>query len=212
MADLVVPRVKICGVTSLADARVVADAGADAIGLIYAASVRQVLSDAAYDIVARYGEDLWCVGVFRNQEDHEIVRIVERDRLRAVQLHDPASEALLDALAARDVVVVRALTVHAPTLNARERADVVAVVIDSAQPGSGVANDWAAVASLTFEVPVLIAGGLTPDNVEHAIDLARPWGVDVASGVELTHGVKDRTKVTTFVTRARGALSRRGAQ
>ena len=212
MTDLTVPQVKICGVTSLADARLVIDSGADALGLIYATSVRQVLSDAAFDIVARYGDELWCVGVFRNQEDHEIVRIVERDGLRAVQLHDPASEALLDALASRNVKVIRAITVHTATLNARERDDVVAVVVDSAQPGSGVANDWDAVASLHFEVPMLVAGGLNAENVERVITTTSPWGVDVASGVEAAHGVVDRVKVANFVTRARAALLQKGTQ
>jgi phosphoribosylanthranilate isomerase len=207
-----VPRIKICGVTSLADARLVVDSGADALGLIYATSVRQVVSDAAIDIVVRYGDQLWCVGVFRNQEDHEIVRIVERDGLRAVQLHDPASEVLLEALATRDVKVIRALTVHLASLNPRERDDVVAVIVDSAQPGSGVPNDWDAVASLQFEVPLLVAGGLSPDNVERVIAVTSPWGVDVASGVESAHGVKDRVKVASFVTRARAALTQKGAQ
>jgi phosphoribosylanthranilate isomerase len=212
VTELDIPRIKICGVTSLADARLVVEAGADALGLIYAASVRQVVGDAAGDIVARYGDQLWCVGVFRNQEDHEVVRIVERDELRAVQLHDPASEALLDALAARNVRVIRAVTVHSPTLNSRERDDVVAVIVDSAQPGSGVPNDWDAVTSLRFEVPMLVAGGLTADNVQGVIAATSPWGVDVASGVEAAHGVKDRAKVASFVTRARAALTQKGAQ
>jgi phosphoribosylanthranilate isomerase len=212
VAELAVPRIKICGVTSLADARIVVEAGADALGLIYAASVRQVVGDVASDIVARYGDQLWCVGVFRNQEDHEVVRIVERDQLRVVQLHDPASEGLLDALATRNVRVIRAVSVHSPSLNSRERDDVVAVIVDSAQPGSGVANDWEAVASLHFEVPMLVAGGLTADTVQDVITATSPWGVDVASSVESAHGVKDRAKVASFVARARAALTQKGAQ
>ncbi len=212
MTESTVPRIKVCGVTSLADARIVVEAGADAIGLIYAASVRQVVGDAGFDIVARYGNELWCVGVFRAQEDHEIVRIVERDGLRAVQLHDEAGEDLLDALAARRVKVIRAVTVQSPTLNTREQQDVAAVIVDGARPGSGVANDWLAVASLRFDVPMLIAGGLSAENVADAISMTSPWGVDVASGVESAHGVKDRTKVASFVTRARAVLMQKGQQ
>lgn len=212
MIDVAVPRIKICGVTSLGDADVVAEAGADAIGLIYAASVRQVSSNAASDIVARYGRDLWCVGVFRSQEDSEIVRVVERDGLRVVQLHEPASESLLEALKVREVKIVRAVTLQSPPLTAHERSTVVAVIVDSAQPGSGVANDWAALAALHFEIPMLIAGGLTPENVDRAISLTSAWGVDVASGVESGHGVKDHDKVASFVTRARAALTQKGAQ
>jgi len=212
MPDSAVPRIKVCGVTSLRDAQMVADAGADALGLIFAASVRQVVGPASGDIVRHLGERLWCVGVFRHQEDHEIVRIVERDGLRAVQLHDPASEVLLDALAAREVRVIRALRTHDTALNECERAQIVAVIVDGAQPGSGVANDWSALASMSFDVPLIAAGGLDPENVAHVIAEVRPWGVDVASGVEYVHGVKDPVKVANFVSRAREALTLKGAQ
>jgi phosphoribosylanthranilate isomerase len=208
----VVPRIKICGVTSLPDAQLVVDAGADALGLIYAKSVRQVIGDAATNIVHRYREILWCVGVFRHQEDHEIVRVVDRDGLRAVQLHDVASTELLDQLRDRGVQVIRALQVSAPELSTHEKRNVVAVIIDSAQPGSGVVNDFDLVAKLHYDVPVLLAGGLTPDNVTEAIAIASPWGVDVASGVEFVHGLKDPAKVHNFVTRARVALTQKGPQ
>ena len=212
MLEARVPRIKICGVTSLRDAKMVADAGADALGLIFASSVRRVVGAVSGDIVRHLGERLWCVGVFRHQEDHEIVRIVDRDALGAVQLHDSASEALLDALAARDVRVIRALSVKDAALSDRERAQVVAVIVDGAVPGSGLANDWAALSSLSFDVPLIAAGGLTPDNVAHVIAEVRPWGVDVASGVEFAHGVKDPLKVTRFVSRAREALNVKGMQ
>jgi len=209
--DTTVPRIKICGVTSLADARLVVESGADALGLIYASSVRQVVGDVAGDIVRRHRDDLWCVGVFRRQEDHEIVRIVERDGLAMVQLHDPASEALLESLERHGVAVIRALRVG-DELNEVERDQVVAVLVDGAQPGSGEPNDWDAVAALDFAVPFLVAGGLTPDTVETVIALTSPWGVDVASGVEIAHGVKDAKKVASFVQRARAGLAQKGPQ
>ncbi|MBW4030067.1 MAG: phosphoribosylanthranilate isomerase [Acidobacteria bacterium] len=212
MVEPAVPRIKICGVTTLRDAQMVFDAGADALGLIYAASVRQVVGPASGDIVRHLGERIWCVGVFRHQEDHEIMRVVERDELRAVQLHDPASEALLEALDARDVRVVRALSVDDVMLNAHERTQVVAVIVDGARPGSGVANDWRSLAQMSFDVPVIAAGGLDPENVAGVIAEVRPWGVDVASGVEYAHGVKDAAKVASFVARAREALTQKGAQ
>jgi phosphoribosylanthranilate isomerase len=129
-----------------------------------------------------------------------------------VQLHDPASERLLDALAQRDVRVIRALNVHATALNDLERERVVAVIVDGAQPGSGVANDWASVKTLDFGVPMIVAGGLDAHNVAAVIDDVNPWGVDVASGVEVSHGVKDPAKVASFVARARAALTQKGAQ
>jgi phosphoribosylanthranilate isomerase len=212
VTDVAVPQIKICGVTSLRDAQLVLDAGADALGLIYATSVRQVVGDVAGDIVERYGHQLWCVGVFRHQENHEILRLVDRDRLKIVQLHDRADVELLEALGSRGVTVIRAVSTTQPELSAHESAAVVAVIVDSPQPGSGVANDWSVVRSLHFGVPVLVAGGLTPDTVTGVITATSCWGVDVVSGVELSHGVKDPAKVTSFLTRARAALTQKGVQ
>ncbi|HEY5303996.1 MAG TPA: phosphoribosylanthranilate isomerase [Acidimicrobiales bacterium] len=206
-----VPQIKICGVTTLGDAHLVADTGADALGLVYASSVRQVVGDVAGDIIERFSHQFWCVGVFRHQSDQEILRIVQRDTVPVVQLHDPASDDLLDALAARGVRVIRALTVTAPELTDHEASAIVAVIVDGAQPGSGVANDWSLVTTLHFDVPMLVAGGLAADTVSAVIDVTNPWGVDVATGVEFSHGVKDRVKVANFVTRAREALSQKGA-
>ena len=212
MTDVVVPQIKICGVTSLRDAQLVLDAGADALGLIYATSVRQVVGDVAGDIVERYGHQLWCIGVFRHQENHEILRLVDRDRLKIVQLHDRADVELLEALGSRGVTVIRAVSAIQPELSVHESAAVVAVIVDSPSPGSGVANDWSVVRSLHFEVPVLVAGGLPPDTVAGVITATSCWGVDVVSGVELSHGVKDPAKVTSFVSRARAALTQKGVQ
>ena len=97
-------------------------------------------------------------------------------------------------------------------VNDLERERVVAVIVDGAQPGSGVANDWASVKTLDFGVPMIVAGGLDAHNVAAVIDDVNPWGVDVASGVEVSHGVKDPAKVASFVARARAALTQKGAQ
>jgi phosphoribosylanthranilate isomerase len=212
VTDEVVPQIKICGVTSLRDAQLVLDAGADALGLIYASSVRQVVGDIAGDIIERYGHQLWCVGVFRDQENHEILRLVDRDRIRIAQLHDHVDVELLEALGSRGVTVIRAVSATQPDLTAHESAAVVAVIVDGPHPGSGVANDWSVVRTLHFDVPVLVAGGLTPDTVAGVIAATRCWGVDVVSGVELSHGVKDPAKVTSFVARARAALTQKGVQ
>ena len=210
MDNAPIPRIKICGVTSIHDAQLVVEGGADALGLIYANSVRQVSDDVAKEILEFCGKQLSVVGVFRHQDDEEVVRIVQRDALGTVQLHDPASDSLLQRLHARDVRVVRAVTVHSPALSPRELEQVVAVIVDSAQPGSGVTNDWLAVASMKFTVPMLIAGGLDPQNVRDVIGHTAPWGVDVASGVESAPGVKDHAKVASFVARAREALLQKG--
>ena len=89
---------------------------------------------------------------------------------------------------------------------------LAAVLVDGSTPGSGVANDWELVSTLRFAVPMLVAGGLTPDNVADVIERVRPWGVDVASGVEVVHGVKDPANMTSFISRARTALTQKCAQ
>ena len=210
MDDAAIPRIKICGVTSILDAQLVVECGAEALGLIYANSVRQVSDDVAKEILELCEDQLSVVGVFRHQDDEQVMQIVQRDALRTVQLHDPASDSLLERLDARDVRVLRAVTLRSPELSPRELERAVAVIVDSAKPGSGVANDWLAVSSVKFAVPMLVAGGLTPQNVRDVIGHTSPWGVDVASGVESAPGVKDPAKVASFVARAREALLQKG--
>lgn len=217
-------RVKICGVTREADAVAVADAGADAIGLnFYERSPRRVTTAAAASISAAVGPAVLRVGVFVNAPAAEIERAVGDASLDAVQLHGDEPASLLADLPA-GVPVVRASRVGEAGLApiARQLAKAAdagrpyaAVLLDAAAPGnayggSGRVADWARIdaeRSLLGSTPLILAGGLKPENVGEAIAAVRPSGVDTASGVELGPGEKDEEQVRRFVTAALRGLA-----
>lgn len=216
-------RVKICGVTRPEDAAHAVAAGADAIGLnFYPRSPRCVAPDRAAE-VANAAEGAAVVGVFVNAAADEIGRAVEATPLGFVQLHGDEPVELLADLPV-DVPVVRAARVGrdglrpiARQLDAARDAGrpFAAVLLDAAGAageygGTGRTADWARIAQqrpLLGDTPLLLAGGLTPENVADAVRAVRPDGVDTASGVESAPGRKDQLLVGDFVARARGALA-----
>jgi phosphoribosylanthranilate isomerase len=217
-------RIKICGVTSINDARAAADAGADAIGLnFYRKSRRFVEPELATQIVAALPARVSKVGVFVNHDALEIAEIVRRVKLDFVQLHGDESPTLLAALP-KSVRIVRAHRCGADGLeslsqylddagSAGRMPDAVLIDADAGSEfgGTGRRADWSLVAeqrSAFGGLPFILAGGLTPDNVADAIGAVRPDGVDVASGVERSPGVKDGELVTLFISRARDAFAR----
>jgi len=196
--------VKICGITTPGDAEVAVEAGADAVGLIFAPSRRQVDVDEARVIAASVPDDVLVVGVFRGHLLREVLEVVEAVGLRAVQLHDT------DPVFSRQVhaevpVLIRAMAVGSPDLATVDEHGADVVLLDSPTPGSGVAFDWSLVGDLTRRHRVLLAGGLRPDTVAEAIAQVLPWGVDVASGVEAAPGRKDADAVRAFVAAAKAA-------
>lgn len=209
MTDAVLPTsfIKICGVTSVEDAVLIHEAGASALGLIFAPSKRRVTDETAAAILTAMKDDVWCVGVFRSMNDDEILTVVERHGLTRVQLHDGISSSLLEGLRARGVrTVIKALAVSSEEFATFDDSDVDIVLIDGAEPGSGVQPDWTAALSRDFNRPVVVAGGLDDRCVGDVIRRTTPWGVDVASGTEASAGVKDATKVASFVKRASEAF------
>jgi phosphoribosylanthranilate isomerase len=205
-------RVKICGVTDEASARAAAAAGADAIGLIFAPSRRQVARDRARRIAAALPPFVAKVGVFVNAPLDEIRALADAVRLDAVQLHGDETADDCAAVAALGLTVIKAVRVAGPLDVAALRAlPVAAVLLDTYHPdrrgGTGEPFDrrWAAPAAAAM--PVILSGGLTPENVAAAIEAVRPYGVDVSSGVE-THGRKDPAKIRAFVAAAREAGAR----
>lgn len=200
--------VKICGITTPEDARAAVDAGADAVGMIFAPSRRMVTVEQAQAIVAAVPPGVLTVGVFRNHLAREVLEIVEQTGLGAAQLHGSetptTSHRVHDAVA----VLIRAMAAGDPQLSEIDDHDADVVMLDAPTPGGGgggVPFDWTLVGDLTARHRVLLAGGLRPDNVAEAIEVVRPWGVDVASGVEASPGRKDHDAVRRFVTAARAA-------
>lgn len=199
--------VKVCGIANESDALLAAGLGADAIGLIFAPSSRQVTKRVANDIVRRLPPEILSVGVFRNEARARVVELANTIGLRAVQLHGHESAEDTRWIAARVPNVIRAFAADDPALHRLEEYGPVQVLIDSATPGSGQTFDWTRLDAERIGRPFVLAGGLDPDNVAEAIHTVRPWGVDVASGVEAEPGRKDPVKVRRFIANAQAAFA-----
>ncbi len=197
--------VKICAITNPADAALAADAGADAIGMIFAPSRRQVDIDTAAEIAAAVPAHVLTVGVFRDHLASEVIEIVDAVGLDVAQLHGDETPATSARVREHVRFVFRAMAVGDPQLAAiaEHRADVV--LVDAPTPGGGIPFDWSLVGDLGGRHRLLLAGGLRPDTVAEAIATVRPWGVDVASGTEASFGTKDPDAVRRFVAEARAA-------
>jgi phosphoribosylanthranilate isomerase len=214
--------VKICGNTSLADALLAAEAGADAVGFVFASSPRRVTVEQVAQITPGLPKELEKVGVFVDASGEEIADAVRACALTGVQLHSESGADLLARLRAEFGPGLRILRVvhfgpESPEQAAEFAADpnVDAILVDSrtatAVGGTGVAFDWNAAGKTLFQNAkdrkVIAAGGLSPANVAEAIATLRPWGVDVVSGVESAPGRKDPAKVREFVRLAREAAT-----
>jgi len=212
--------VKICANTSLEDALLAAEAGADAVGFVFAASPRRVTPEQVAAIVPHLPSAIEKIGVFVDASLDEIEATVRSCGLTGVQLHFDAPPEFAAALRTLFGPTVRILRVVHFAPSAAEQlasydldANFDAVLVDSrnsfAAGGTGVAFDWTAARKSIFQdakaCKRIAAGGLNPENVAEAIATLRPWGVDVASGVEASPGKKDPAKVREFVARARSA-------
>ncbi len=194
------PRVKVCGTTSVHDAVLSAQAGADALGFIFApVSKRLVSPDVAREAGLAVGPAVARVGVFLDQGLNEVLRTAEAARVSAVQLHGPLSESFVRAVAAY-YPVLRALRPADLATEGKRWQDVpgVTTMLDAPQPGGGVPLDWDSLRE-TFPSGGWLAGGLGPWNVAEAIRVLRPAGVDAVSHLEARPGVKDPAKVTAFI-------------
>jgi phosphoribosylanthranilate isomerase len=202
--------VKICGVTSVADALTAVNVGANAVGVIFATSPRRVPVDQARAILdATKGSLLRC-GVFRENSDDDIIEHSRSLGFDVVQLHGPLSDRLWASLREQPVRIVKALNIDDEEFDVFDESRVDAVMIDGPHPGSGIAHSWDRLDSRPFGVPVIAAGGLNVDNVADVVVQTRAWGVDSSSGVEAHPGVKDAELVEQFVSRARGAWALAG--
>ena len=195
---------KICGLTSGEDAVHAAAAGATALGVIFApASPRCVSADRARDIVEAVPAHVPVVGVFVDMPLEEIVAVVAHTGIRIVQLHGHEPERYAAAL---KMPLLRAAGVDA-ALDAWPTATLLLdAMTNGARGGTGKRVDWDRAAAVARQRRTVLAGGLTPDNVADAIATVRPFGVDVASGVEASPGRKDRDKVSRFLENARNAF------
>lgn len=201
-------RVKICGITSPADAIAVVAAGADALGLVFVPGTpRCVTLENARRIVERMPPFVSRVGVFADQPADEVLRLATELRLHAVQLHGEESEAYCRHL---PMPVIRAIRVRDATSLQRlatypADAFLLDSHVDGCLGGSGTTFSWDLLRTAKSASPLILAGGLRPDTVAAAVRLVRPFGVDVSSGVETSPGRKDHQKVREFIANVRRA-------
>jgi len=198
--------VKVCGMTRAADAQEAARHGANAVGFVFwPGSARYVDPDRAADIVGSLPAGVHSVGVFVNQPAREIERIAARTGISMIQLHGDES-----ASHAADLPfpVIKATSLDAAGATLDEWPEDVVVLLDVHDPvrrgGTGVRIDWTRAAAVAARRRVVLAGGLTPDNVREAIEAVRPYGVDVSSGVEDSPGIKSVDKMVRFLRNVRG--------
>jgi phosphoribosylanthranilate isomerase len=219
-------RVKICGNRTHADVAAATSGGADAVGLIV--GVRHLSEDAlspdrARALLMTIRPSVTSVLVTHMTSAWEVLAIHGNLPTAAIQLHDdiPVAEVQLIRLALPRVALIKAVHVTSPEALTQARAigqQVDALLLDSCASdrigGTGKVHDWAISAEIvrSLGTKVILAGGLTPENVEPAIETVRPYGVDVNSGVDNANGDKDPLKVELFVRRARQALCATGAQ
>jgi phosphoribosylanthranilate isomerase len=208
-------RVKICGITHPADLQAAADAGADAVGFnFYPHSPRYVDQRIAGSLVRRTPSGIAPVGVFVNATGHEMRSTAIRIGLHEVQWHGDAAAPDGDCTPYPLVISYRvAGHIDLEAIKAHVAArQLGAVMIDARVPGeyggTGTTAPWSLLAGFDPGVPVILAGGLTPENVAEAMSTVRPWGVDVASGVESSPGRKDAEKMRWFVEAVRAVESR----
>lgn len=196
-------RVKVCGITRVGDALAAAAAGVDAIGLVFAqASPRQVGLEQARALCAALPPFVTVVGLFVDAAPERVHQVLGQVPLDLLQFHGQESPAqcreygrpYIKAISMRPGVDLSA--------EARRYADAKGLLLDTYHPamagGTGQTFDWAQ-APRDFGLPIVLAGGLTPENVAEAIHKVRPYAVDVSSGVEVSRGVKDTAKIVAFM-------------
>lgn len=200
------PRIKICGITNEEDACAAVDAGADALGFVlYRRSPRYIEPAAASRIISTLPPFVIPVGVFVNEEIKIVRDLLDECGLSLAQLHGDETASYCSELN-RPVVKAVRVRDRASFLALAEfqgRAGVRGFVLDSysseAYGGTGKTMDWALAAEAARTAKIILSGGLNPDNVGRAIEVVRPYGVDVSSGVEAAPGKKDHGKVRSFV-------------
>jgi phosphoribosylanthranilate isomerase len=202
-------RVKICGITNADDAGVAVAKGADALGFIFAESPRKISYETAHAITQSLPPFVHKVGVFVDAEIEEVIFVRKHLKLDLVQLSGAESETYVRALGSG---VIKTIHVKEGLVFDPEAYCTATILLDASVKGcaggTGQSFDWDLAVEIARARPIILAGGLTPDNVRAAISRVQPYAVDVSSGVEIQAGKKDYSKMEMFIRRAKtGALS-----
>ncbi|MEY2520418.1 MAG: phosphoribosylanthranilate isomerase [Verrucomicrobiota bacterium] len=209
---LVRPRVKICGITNPPDAAAAIELGADALGFNFYAGSRRCISVAAGEWIADLPPEIVKIAVIADADWDEAVALAALPGISGLQLHGRETPEFCQRLAERGIQFIKALPVTtAELLRAEPSYSTKTFLLDSAGQGkfggSGRTFPWEIAGEFIAATPdlrVILAGGLTPDNVAAAVAAARPFGVDVTSGIESSPGRKDHGLVRAFIAAARG--------
>ena len=200
-------KVKICGIKTLSDAKFAVDYGADAIGFVFAESIRNVSKEKARAIVQKLPPFVTTVGLFVNDTAENIEAICRFCGLDTIQLHGNERPSLLNKLKAFKTIKAFRIQNEKDIIPIRKyKPD--AILLDgysvNKMGGTGTSFDWKIVKKLRTSIPVIVAGGLTHLNVSQAIRIVNPYAVDVSSGVESIPGKKDRKLIKKFIDAAKG--------
>ncbi len=201
-------RIKICGITNLADALAAVRLGADALGFVFADSPRRISPEAARAISNELPPFVVKVGVFADAPLSHLRRVRDYCGLDAVQLHGQEGADYIQALCPGVIKALRLKTGGGRDLG---ELPMATLLLDAYDPlrrgGTGKTCDWSRARELARSRPVILAGGLRPDNVARAVKEVRPYAVDVSSGVEQEPGRKDHDKIASFIHNARAAAN-----
>ena len=209
-------RIKICGITTADDAEAVGELGADFIGLnFYSRSPRYISQSRVADVLRAIPTSVEPVALFVNEPLGHVERSVRAIGIRTAQVHGGHMEIprpairVIPAFPVRDKDSLNHITAYLALLDSAHAALPAAILGDAhlsgMHGGTGQTAPWHLLAEFKPGVPLILAGGLTPENVAEAIRIVRPWGVDVASGVESAPGRKDPEKLRRFIENARAA-------
>lgn len=200
-------RIKICGITRVEDALTLLDAGVDAIGLnFYPKSPRFVSVDMAREIAMVVGPFVTVAGLFVDADPAEVNRVLQKVPLHLLQFHGDETREYCESFNRPYLKALRMRPELDPLQAIDAYSSAVGILLDAYKPGvpggTGDTFDWARV-PVNCSMPIVLAGGLTPDNVAQAVSATRIYGVDVSGGVESAPGVKDPDKVRAFIRNAR---------
>jgi len=203
------PILKICGITRLVDALHAVREGATALGFVFwPDSPRRISPEQAREIIAVLPSEVTPVGVFVNEPPDGVRDVVSTTGIKAVQLH---GDEVAHDFHFLECPILRSVTLEEMSERSRRWPAGTTWLLDAAdrvrRGGTGVPIDWSRAYAVARHNKVVLAGGLTPSNVEEAIRTVQPFGVDVSSGVESSPGIKDVEKVASFVTNARRAFA-----
>jgi phosphoribosylanthranilate isomerase len=197
--------IKICGITNEQDALLAVALGADALGFVFAPSPRQVAPSKVREIVRRLPSEIVTVGVFRDELPKRVNDIMQEAHLQGAQMHGHESLLITSEVSQSVRFSIKAVVAGSPDAKRANEFVCDAILVDGLSPGSGEVFDWNLMNDIPLGLRLILSGGLNPENVAEGIEHVRPWGVDVSSGVEKSHGLKDPVKMRQFIAHARAA-------